>query len=194
VNKAAGDVSVPLASATSWRAGLAQGSGFSSNIGVSVRLPWATLPSFHFVIYNFISTPYIGFTLNPYATSSSGVPATDPMTMDFSFSLSPKLGKGFTWNTALLWRDILAASQASIVRRITWGNEIDYRQKFFVRMGLQVQPAPQVLFTYIWPSFGIGFRTKYSEAGISWFCEDIGTAALSEYDQRFMLQYQLRFQ
>ncbi len=189
VNRVDGDVTA--ASPTSWNQGLSQGSGFSHTASAAITLPWALLPSVTFTARNILNTQYVlPVSLLRFASGSPGAPTDDPMSLDAAFSIQPKFGRGTMLNLALAYRDLVNASGATLLDHLTLGSELIVRERFAFRLGLTGADAIQ---GYVWPSAGVGLKTKRSELNFSWFSEEIGSAAAPLRDQRFMFQYKLGF-
>ncbi len=183
VNQAVGNNIVnPATTNFGYSVNIAQGSGFSHNLGVALTLPTTYLPSFNIVARNVLNTSYSSFSLIPFTTSSSGTPATDPMTLDASLSIEPKLGRGATLNMVFELRDITNQSNISLMGRAATGIELDFRNRFALRAGWGSG----------YPSLGIGVMSNKSQFSFSWYSEEIGTGYLNIRDIRYMVQFQVK--
>jgi hypothetical protein len=165
-----------------WNQGLAQGSALSHNIGFSMTLPVAYLPSLNAVVRNFLNARYSTFSLLPMGKNTTGAPAYDPMTIDASASIQPKLGAGAYVNLVLSVRDLTNQSNLGYMKRGAFGMEFSFRDVIFLRGGWGSG----------YPNAGLGLRRKKGEFSLAWTSEDVGTSAQSEQDTRFLLQYQVR--
>lgn len=179
VNQAVGNQSVdPATQPVGYTENIPQGSGFSHNAGVTLTLPTSYLPTFSVVARNILGTSYSGPSLIPFSSNSTSSPATENMTIDASFSVEPKLGRGGLLNLVLQMRDITNDSGVSLWGRACAGVEIDFRGKFAVRGGWRGG----------YPSLGIGVMAKKSQFSFTWYSEDIGVGR----DIRYMVQLQLK--
>lgn len=182
VNQASGTRTVPVSDSISYQNGLAQGSGFSHNFGLAVTAPIRMLPTLNFVIRNALGTHFTRAVLVGFANTVSGVPETEPMTVDASFSVQPRLGAGTLLNLVLEGRDLTNRSGVGFAEHFSLGAELNYRKKFFLRGGIRGG----------YPSAGIGLSRIGAEMSLSVYTEEIGTLAARSGDTRFVLQYQLR--
>ena len=184
VNEAQG--SVTTSSSTSplgYDQMLQQGSGLSSTFGFAMTLPYQYLPSFNAVVRNAFSTTYAGTpVLIPSVGTSAGTLPTDPMTIDTSISVQPKLGAGTVMNLVFEYRDVTGKTGMAFAGRLALGDEIAFRDSFFLRGG----------FSEGYPSAGFGVRSKTGELSFTWYSEELGTSYLSDRDIHYMLQYKFR--
>lgn len=184
VNQAMGERTVAANSTPlSYREGIPQGSGLSHNFGATLTFPVAFLPQFDFVARNVLGLNFGTFTLFPVAQNSPGAPARQPMTMDLAFTIHPKLGNGGTVHWGIVWNDFAGESGTPLLSRINTGLEFDFRNSFFLRLGLAYGG---------YPSAGIGFERKNAEFHLSYYTLELGQAFRSNRDARFMMQYQVR--
>ncbi len=183
VNQASGDFTV-LTSDTplGYNQGLAQGSGISHNLGFSLTLPIAYLPSLNLVGRNLFGVRFGTFSLLPLARNSIGAPANEPASYDASFSIQPKVGGGSYFNFVLEYRDIFNQSKVSALGRAVFGAELSLKDHFYLRGGWGSG----------YPSAGIGLKRKGGEFALSWYSEELGIGYHSLRDVRYMLQYQVR--
>lgn len=183
VNQASGGTTVASSSPSlAYNLGLAQGSTFSQNLGLAVTFPVMLLPSINIVARNLFGAPYSNFSLLSFATSPSGAPAAEPMTIDASFSIQPTLGGGAEMNLVIVDRDATNQSGVALMGHIAVGAEFIFRNKFFLRGGWGEG--------YL--SGGLSFRRPGGEISLTYYNVEVGQAFQSTADTRFMLQYQLR--
>jgi len=184
VHASTGDINVLVGSSPlGYNQQLKEGSALSHNAGIAITLPYAYLPSLNLVARNILGARYTAYHLYPLAKNSSGVPPTEPMTFDASFSVSPKAGpSGGFFNMVFEYRDILNQSGISYWGRGAVGLEYALRGAFFVRGGWGSG----------YPNAGIGLKRKSAEFSLTWFSEEVGRDYRDERDQRFILQYQIR--
>ena len=183
VNQASGDV-VESASTTpmGYNQFLHQGSALSHNLGASLNLPMQYLPSFNVVARNVLGANYGTYSVVNLTKNPSSAPADEPMTVDASFSLQPKIVKGSNLNIVFEERDVMNKTGLSLLERATVGLELNIRSIFFLRGG----------YGSSYPAAGFGVRTARAEFGFSWFSEELGTPTLRVRDVRYVLQYQIR--
>jgi hypothetical protein len=183
VNKASGDLTVAQsASPMGWLEGLAQGSAFSHNFGLAFTLPFEYLPSLNVVARNVAGAHYTTSTLFSVAKNTSGPPADDPMSIDASFSIQPRIAQGAYFNWIVQMRDLTNASGTPFLVRMTAGLEIVIKDYFNIRGG----------FGSGYPSAGIGLKSKRGEFSISWYSEELGTSWHANQNEKFIFNYQLR--
>lgn len=184
VNQAAGQVNnVPdTTSPLEYNASIAQGSGFSHNFGLSLTFPVRLLPQLSIVARNVLGTQYSSFSMLSFAQNPSGVPTTEPMTIDAAFSVQPKIGSGSYMNIVFEGRDLSNTSQMDLMGRLSLGMEFSYRDQFFLRGGWRSG----------YPSLGMGLRRTGSEFSFTWYSEEMGTHYNDLRDSRWLVQYQVR--
>lgn len=181
VNKTAGTITVPAVNTLAWNDGLYQGSGLSHTAGASLTLPMAYLPQFNFVARNIAGTVYSLPSILPLAANSAGSPPTEPMTFDVSVGVNPKFGTGYFANIILTFKDLLSATNQSLLGKIGGGGELVLAGKFAFRGGYMGG----------YPSAGLGYRHKGGEFNVSYYTEELGGGYMLEPDVRIMVQYQL---
>lgn len=182
VMKATGDQTVPIANATAWNSGLAQGTGISHTLGFAMTLPIQTNPALNIVVRNLFGTSYASGVLLPLAVNASGVPATEPMSFDAALSIHPKLGKGSTLSLVAQLRDMLNTSQSPLLYRLCAGAEVGIRDVFFIRLGYRSS----------WASAGFGVKRPKGEIAFTWYSEDMGNGVTLDRDLKWLLHFQLR--
>ena len=183
VNQASGTATVATtADPLGFNQGLAQGSGLSHTAGLALTIPMRFLPSLNFVARNIMGTPYRSYSAYSFTNSPSGVPATEPMTFDASFSVHPLLGKGVGMELVAVNRDMTARSGGTLMGRMAFGTEISFRDRVFLRGGWGGG--------YL--SAGLGLKRSGAEFSLAWYAEEVGTHTLDVLDRRYLLQYQLR--
>lgn len=112
--------------------------------GVRLTLPIAFLPTLSVVSRNMSETEFGNEELG-------GAPPAIPKTIDYSFSITPNLGRTFRMHMEIAIKD--ATDEYDTVpkpRKTMFGIEFDYMRKMFVRMG----------YGDGWGSGGIGVRNK----------------------------------
>lgn len=184
VNQASGsnDEVSATSSPLGFNQNLAQGSAFSHNLGFALTLPFSYLPQFNLVARNLLGTHYTAGTLLALTPTSSGLPADEPMTLDASISIQPKIGQGGYFNLVFEDRDATNVSGVSFLGRMAIGTEFSFRDIFFLRAGWGSG----------YPDLGIGFRRQKGEFSFSWYSEEMGTGYQQSRDLRYMLHYQVR--
>jgi hypothetical protein len=182
VNLATGGATVPVSDSIGFDQGLARGSGFSHTLGVALTLPIQYLPALNLVVRNALNTSYSSSTIIPIQSGSSEVPGTEPMTVDGSFSIHPRLGQGASLNLSIVQRDMTNKSGTAFIGHFALGGEFAFRNSFFLRGGWGGG----------YPSAGLGIKVQKAELSLAWFSEELGTGYLANRNIRYMFQYQIR--
>jgi hypothetical protein len=182
VNQASGSGSALVTDDLSYTNRLQKGSTLSHNFGLAMTVPVRYLPTFNFVVRNAFGSSYRNFSFLPVSVNSSGVPSTEPMTLDGSFSLQPKLGQGATLNLGLVYRDMTNRSGVLLMGHFALGAEFVFRDQFFIRGGWGGG----------YPAAGVGLKNRRAEMSFAWFSEEVGSQYLGQRDRRVMFQYQIR--
>ncbi|MCM2323677.1 MAG: hypothetical protein NDJ90_10495 [Oligoflexia bacterium] len=161
---------------------LAEGSALSHNFGFAMTLPVRYLPQFNFVVRNILGARFRSYSVLSMAKDPTGVPATEEMTVDGSFSVQPKIGGGAFLNFVIQDRDVTNRSGISFWGRLAVGAEFSFRDQLFLRGGWGSG----------YPNCGLGLRRKDGEFSFTWYSEEVGTRYHELRDTRFMMQYQVR--
>lgn len=170
------------ANATGYSEGLAKGSAFSHTIGATLALPYPSTPTFNFVGRNVFGTTYTSTAIVPLVGGTqTGVPASEPMSVDFSFSLHPQFGRGKS-SFVLALPDLFNSSGTSIFWRINVGAEITVSEKFLIRAGWRS----------MFPYLGLSYRADKSEITFAYGSENTGSAGAMQQDIQFWLQFKIR--
>jgi hypothetical protein len=181
VNQAEGEVvGVPsTASPLGYNQQLSQGSAISHNVGVTIAVPITYLPTLSLVARNVMSAQFTDFSLIPFARNSSGVPATEPMSVDAAFSLQPRFRGGGFVSYVLQLKDATNQSGFSLVDRTALGFEWNVKGAFALRAGYSLGEIQA----------GLGFKTSRADVNVSWHTEELGTPAASVRERRWLFQY-----
>ena len=183
VNQASGTETVTSGDVSQgYSGGIAQGSGFSHNFGLLATIPMKNLPTFGLVARNVMGTSYSTSSLMAFSKTPSGVPSTDPMSIDGSFSLQPKLGSGVLMNLAFEGKDLANASGDTTVGHLAAGGEVNFVNKVFLRGGWAAG----------YPSAGLGLRRLGTQISFAYFTQRVGSVGSFVPDTRYMLQYEMR--
>ncbi len=183
VHQASGDVSLPAGSSpVGYNQQLRQGSGFSHTAAFALTLPMAYLPSFNLIARNISTLKFSGSSIVPFAKNSPGAPEAEPMTMDASFSLQPKLGASSFFNWVVTLRDMSNQSGISMLGRAATGVELVLRDTLFVRGG----------WASGYPTAGIALRAGRGEIAAAWYTEELGKSYHAQPDTRFLFQFSMR--
>jgi hypothetical protein len=161
---------------------LNQGGAFSHNFGYALTLPYKYLPEWNVVVRNIGGAHYTGTKLYSFSANPAGTPTTDPMSIDTSFSIQPKLGNGTSVNLVFEEKDITNKSKISIMDRLAFGTEWVVRRTFFLRGG----------FGNGYPSAGFGIKTPGGELSFSWSSVELSDTYHGDRDIEYTLQYQMR--
>lgn len=179
VNQASGDRTVAVGSRPmGWSQGLAEGSGFSHNLGMALSLPYLFQPTINVVARNVAGLRLQGSTLMGLAKNPTGNIAKEEMSVDASLGFLYKLGSGWNLGTQFAYRDALDSSDTRALAHAALGLEFSVRDHFFLRGG----------FGSGYPTAGIGLRTSRAEANFAWFSEDLGDGKTPIRDVRYLFQ------
>jgi hypothetical protein len=165
-----------------WREKLKQGSAMSHNLGYALTFPIYLLPQINIVARNIGGAHYNQFSFVRLGGAANGAPETDPMTVDVSFSIKPKVGGGVAFNLVAEGRDVLRRSMATWAARACLGLELSFNERVYIRGGWGSG----------YPAGGIGIRGKSTEFSITYSTEEWGTGYHSQADTKYMVQYQIR--
>jgi hypothetical protein len=195
LNVAKGNVLIDTATdAVGYNEKLYEGTALSHTAGFTFTVPAAYLPSVHVVARNVNNTVYTSSALLPLAKNSSGAPATEPMTVDAAFGLTPKAGGGTSVSVNFQGRDIL--NPEFITNVLSFTNLLNLKCFELIGSSVEVNIRDRVFlrggFGSGSPSAGIGFRGGRSELNIGWWSEDVGDDYHDEKDMRFTIQYTMR--
>lgn len=183
VHQSSGEVTTTTSDPNlSFREGLQEGSAFSHNAGFALTLPINLLPAINIVARNIGTAKFTGKSILPMAQNSTGAPPDQPMTIDASFSLQPKLRSGGHISFVFQERDITNQSEFSLIRRFAGSIELNFRNNFFLRLGA----------SGFYPSVGIGIAGKSGEFNVSYYSEEIGTATTPVQDTRVIAEFKIR--
>ena len=183
VQQAYGDITLPKATKNlGYNVGLAEGTAFSHNFGFALTLPIRYLPAFNMVLRNVLQAKYNGRTVYSLAKNPNGTPKDEPMTVDVSASIQPKVGRGAYFNLVFVYRDMTNQSGVSLLGRSALGIEFSFRDLFYLRSG----------YGSAYLNYGIGFKRKKAEVSLSYYAEEYGESYYTTKDRRILLQYQVR--
>lgn len=184
VHQSKGDRTVPSTTdPLGYNQQLQQGSGLSHNFGYAMTLPFQMLPSFNVVARNIGGVRYGATSLTSMFTENpSGTPDDEEMSVDASFSLHPKTGKGGQIHLVFQGRDLTNRSGMPILGRLSTGFEWEFRGIVALRLG----------FRSGYPSAGLGLGRVKARFSLSWYSEEIGSGYHSERETRYILHYQIR--
>lgn len=140
--------------------------------GTRITLPFWALPTLSMVVRNSSNTDW-------YDPSLSGAPEKIPQTVDYSFSITPNLGRTLRMHLEVGRKDAGDRYNTIPVSRKTMGGiEFDYMRKMFVRFG----------FGDGWGSTGIGVRNKsFSFDLTSYAIEASGDGYRQDEDRRYIM-------
>jgi hypothetical protein len=183
INQALGDLTVEnTVDPLGYNQGLAKGSALSHNFGFAVTLPVTYLPSVNIVARNILNAKFTGTAIMPLTKNDSGVPPDEPMSIDVSYSMQSKVGKGGYFNYVYELRDVTNRSTISFLGRAAMGIEFTFRELFYLRGGWGSG----------YPCAGLGLKRKGAEFSLSWFSVEAGRQYHEEKDTRYVLHYQIR--
>lgn len=182
VNQASGDVTVATTSASGYSEGLNKGSALSHNLGFALTFPFRLLPAFNIVARNIGGAKFKDTSIVPLTGASAGSITSEEMTIDASFSVKPKTGKGSHVDFIIEGKDLTNRSGMTLLKRISGGLEFSFREKFYLRGG----------YGSGYPSAGIGIKSRRASFSLTWYSEELGTSAVKDRDTRFLIQYQIK--
>jgi hypothetical protein len=140
--------------------------------GFRLTLPIATLPTFSAVIRNSSQTEFD-------SEEMGGLPNKIPQTVDYSFAITPNLGRTMRLHWEIAQKDV--GDRYDVVpaqRKLMTGIEIDYMRTMFVRFG----------YGDGWGSGGIGVRNKSFAFDLtSYAIEASDDGVREEEDRRYIL-------
>jgi hypothetical protein len=165
-----------------WKEGLAEGQGFSHNFAVAVTLPYLYQPSINVVARNIGGLRLKGKPITALAKNPTGTIDGEDMSVDASFGMLTKLGKGWNLSPQFVYRDAMNSSGSRALAHFSAGLEFTALEKFFVRGG----------FGNGYPSAGLGLRTSRAEANFAWFSEDLGDGVTPIRDIRYLFHVMYR--
>ncbi len=181
VNEAVGNPTVSTQSALNYGNGLSQGSALSHNFGLSLVIPSALLPTFSVIARNAFNANYGSFSLFQFTQSSTGVPATESMTLDGALAFNLRMTSGVTTHWSIAYRDIQDLSNCpGLMAHLGAGVELAFLDSFFMRLGIRTG----------YPSAGLGIKKPGTEISLAWYTEEVGTHYLDQGDSKFIFQYQ----
>jgi hypothetical protein len=167
-----------------YKAGMTEGSTMSHNAGLNLTLPYRYLPSFHLVARNIGGARFRGKSMVPSGGTAVGKPDDLPMNIDFAIGWIDKLGKRSAFNWFFQLRDLTSVTHSSWGTRASVGVELGISDAFFFRAG----------FGNGYPSAGLGFQLKeVSSLDFAWYSQELSSAFRGIQEQRYALQYKLRF-
>ncbi len=183
VNQASGDVTVPAGTRPmGWSRGLAEGKGFSHNLGMRLTLPYQYQPTFSLVARNIGGLTLTGKPIMSLSESPSGSIPPEKTSVDASAGVLVKISGGLQLATHVAIRDALNSSETDALRHISAGMEFMAYDRFFLRGG----------YGSGYPSAGLGLRTSRAEVNFAWFSENIGTGSQASRDIRYLFQFMFR--
>jgi hypothetical protein len=184
VNQAEGEVTgIPTTtSPLGYNQQLNQGSAISHNVGATIAIPVTYLPTVSVVVRNVLGAKFSNFSMLSFARNTTGVPPTEPMSVDAAFSIQPRFRGGGFINWIAQIKDLTQRSGFTLLDRSSLGLELNFNGSFALRGGYALG-APQA---------GLGFKTSRANVNISWHTEELGTPSNSVRDRRWMFQYQIK--
>jgi len=162
--------------------GLKEGSGLSFNLGYALNPPTMFLPQLNVVARNIGGLNHASKAILPVSVNSIGTLETEPMTIDSSISVEPKIGGGAKSNVILQWNDMTNRSTTSIAQRLALGLEIDFSEFFMIRLGLGEG----------YPNFGFGIHRDTVEVDFAYFNLERGLGFRHTRDGRVGIQIKFR--
>lgn len=143
-----------------------------------ITLPYKFLPTFSAVLRNSSNQKFD-------SPEFAGTPDDIPQTVDYSFSITPNLGRTLRLHLEIAQKDVgNRYENVTTARKTIGGIEFDYLRKMFVRFG----------FGDGWGTAGIGVRNKSFSFDItSYAIEASDDGYREEEDRRFALSFSSGF-
>ena len=143
-----------------------------------ITLPYKMLPTLSAVLRNSSQTEF-------YDGSMAGAPESIPQTVDYSFSITPNLGRTLRMHLEVARKDAGDRyDKVSAQRKTLFGIEFDYLRQMFVRFG----------YGDGWGTAGVGVRNKDFTFDLSTYAIEASTDGFrEEEDRRFALSFSSGF-
>lgn len=159
-----------------------EGMGVGSDGGLILTAPVAWLPALAAVYRDIGNTTYDfrdGMFLN-----TANRPETTEGSLDTAISFSPIMGKRTRSTVSFEYRDVLTLSEEDdSSRRLHAGFEINYADALFIRGGMNQR---------YWTT-GLEVAMNNYQFQAAYYGEEIGTAAQTREDRRYVVKFSFRF-
>lgn|GEM_PF-633644 len=184
VNQSSGVTQSVSDSSARYLKGVAQGMGVSHTASVNFVFPFQYTPTVSLLARNLFGLHYL--TKGPIgrATSPSGLPADEPMSLDAAFNFTARLSGPVKANGFVELQDLTHATSMALVDKIGVGFDVSVSRAVAFRVGLR---SLQV-------SGGIGYRSESSEINLAYYRDPTPFPSISKWDTRYALQYKVFFQ
>ncbi len=180
VNQASGDITTLATNPNlGWSQGIAEGKGFSHNLGMALTLPYMYQPSINVVARNIAGLHLTGSPMVVAAKNPSGSIPDEKMSLDSSIGFLTKVSGGWGLSTQFAYRDATNTSGAGLISHFAAGLEFTAMERIYLRAG----------FGSRYPSAGLGLRTSRAEVNFAWYSEDLGTGSKPVRDLRYLFQF-----
>lgn len=160
----------------------AEGIGIGSDAGILMTAPIKWLPTIGAVYRDVGRTNYTyqeGLWLN-----SSTRPDSVPSTVDVAMAIYPILSNRVRSTWTIEYQDVLTyGDETSQMRRVHGGVEFNFADAFFLRGGMNQK---------FWTA-GVELSMMNYQFQVASYGEDIGTAAVSREDRRYVVKFAFRF-
>lgn len=146
--------------------------------GTRITLPVALLPTFSVVVRNSSDVEFDSAELG-------GLPNKIPQTVDYSFSITPNLGRTFRLHWEIAQKDVgNKYDTVPAQRKLMTGVEFDYMRKMFVRFG----------YGDGWGSGGVGVRNEDFAFDLTTYAIEASDDGIrKEEDRRYIISISAGF-
>ncbi len=159
------------------------GQGVSHNASFNLIVPVRYRPTLSLAARNIFGLRYNSGTLLKRASSTSGTPENESMTVDAAFSIEPRIYGDVTSIWSIQVRDLWDAQGLNLMSKIGIGTEINFFRSLGLRAGYTANEF----------SFGFGFRFTDSKLDFAMY-KDRDLAGIGpEFNTRYMIQYSFSF-
>jgi len=181
VNQGSGRNEIPANALTqAFNENLMQGSAFSHTVGLEYSTHWRIIPQVDVVVRNLLGVEFSPHSLIQFTDNPPGVPASEPMMIETTFSGRYKISQTATWGYSIEISDALGASGIPVFGRLGAGLELAFAKDYAFRGGWQLG----------YPTFGLELNSGTHAFSISIFSKDAGNHYHELEDRRIAIQYQ----
>ena len=184
VSQASGVAQAPSDSSAAYLKGISEGKGISHTASVNFVFPFAYTPTLSILARNVFGLHYLQKGLISRASSPTGVPADEPMSVDAAFNFNVRISGPVKSNWYIQFKDLTHASSMGLLDRLSLGMDLGVSRAVSFRVGLN-----NLQF-----SGGIGYRSDTSEINLAYYQEQTPFPSISKWDTRYALQYKYFFQ
>lgn len=184
VSQASGVAQAPSNSSAAYLKGISEGKGISHTASVNFVFPYKYVPTFSLVARNLFGMHYMPKGLISRASSPTGVPSDEPMSVDAAFNFMARLYGPVKSNWYFQFKDLTSATSMAPLDKLSLGLDLGISPAVSLRLGLN----------NLQPSAGIGYRSETSEINLAYYQELTPFPSILKWDTRYALQYKFFFQ